>query len=125
MYIRTLYELAEHCQFGATRDEHIRDRLVIGIADKELSRQFQLKADLTLAQVIERVRQTRQVNLQTNRPDAQLANVNTVKGKVGQYRKKGQRRESGRCGKPQHSDERHCPALKSKCNKSQGRTLGT
>ena len=34
----------------------IRDRLVVGIADKELSLQFQLKADPTLAWVIEHVR---------------------------------------------------------------------
>lgn len=54
MYSRTLYELAEHCQFGATRDEHIRDRLVVGIADKELSRQFQLRADRSIFKPIDR-----------------------------------------------------------------------
>lgn len=59
MYIRTSYELAEHCKFGDERDEHIRDPLVVGIRDKELSRRFQLMADLTLAQVIEQVRSRR------------------------------------------------------------------
>lgn len=133
-HIRTLYELAEHCEFGDKRDEHIRDRLVVGIADKELSRQLQLKADLTLGHVIERVRQAdevmRHINLQANRPDTQLANVQAVRRKGGQYKKKTQwqeymgqgvqpKEECGRCGKPQHSDERQCPALKSKCNKCQ------
>lgn len=33
MYIRALYELAENCEFGANRDENIRDRLVVGIRD--------------------------------------------------------------------------------------------
>ncbi len=132
MYIRTLYEMAEHCEFGEKRDEHIRDRLVVGLADKELSRQFQLKADLTLAQVIERARQAEvvawQMNHQANRPNAQTANINTFKRKDGQYKKKAQhhdnsnmgahsKEECGRCGKPQHSDERHCPALKSKCKR--------
>ena len=92
MYIRTLYELAEHCQFGATRDEHIRDRLVVGIADKELSHQFQLKADLTLGRVIEQVRHAevvpKQVILQANRPEPQLANIIAVKWKSGEYGKK-------------------------------------
>uniref|UniRef100_A0A3P9JCS6 ribonuclease H n=1 Tax=Oryzias latipes TaxID=8090 RepID=A0A3P9JCS6_ORYLA len=134
MYIRTLYELAEHCEFGDKRDEHIRDRLVVGISDKELSRQFQIKADLTLTYVIERVRQaeeiTRQVNLQANRPESQLAKVTAVRKSEGQHRRKMQRHEPnshsthmkeecGRCGKPRHSDQRLCPALKSKCNKCQ------
>lgn len=39
------------------RDKHIRDRLVVGIHDKELSRKFQLKVDLMLLEVIEQVRQ--------------------------------------------------------------------
>ncbi|KAI4901672.1 hypothetical protein NFI96_008116 [Prochilodus magdalenae] len=78
-YIRALYELAEYCEFGDKRDEHIRDRLVVGILDKGLSRKFQLKADLTLAEVIEQARQAeeiiKQVNLQSNPPETQYANV--------------------------------------------------
>ena len=38
MFIRALYEMSEHCEFGVNRDEHIRDRIVVGIVDKELSR---------------------------------------------------------------------------------------
>ena len=79
-YIRVLYELAENCEFGDKRDEHIRDRLVVGIRDKELSQKFQLTADLTLAQVIQQVRQqeevAKQVSLQTNPLELQVANVN-------------------------------------------------
>ncbi|CAL9703981.1 unnamed protein product [Knipowitschia caucasica] len=48
-YIRVLYEVAEHCEFGDKRDEHIRDRLVVGIQDKELSRKVptQSRPDVT------------------------------------------------------------------------------
>ena len=74
---------------------------------------------------------TKQVSLQANRPEPQLANINAVKWKNGQYGKKSHdnmrqgdssqgaytKEECGRCGKPQHSDEKRCPALKSKCNK--------
>lgn len=78
-YIRVLYELAEHCEFSGKRDEHIRDRLVVGIRDKELSRKFQLKADLTLPEVIEQVRQAeeinKQVDLQSNAPEAMAVNM--------------------------------------------------
>lgn len=36
-YIRSLYELAETCQFGLVKIENIRDRLVTGVMDKEYS----------------------------------------------------------------------------------------
>ncbi|KAL7844207.1 hypothetical protein SRHO_G00227460 [Serrasalmus rhombeus] len=52
-FIRALYELSEHCGFGASREEHIRDRIVVGILDKELSRRLQLMSDLTLALTIQ------------------------------------------------------------------------
>ena len=44
-FIRNLYELAEHYDFGPQRDEQIRDRIVIGILDKSLSQKLQMKSD--------------------------------------------------------------------------------
>lgn len=41
-FIRALYQLSEHCDFAAKREEHIRDRIVVGISDKELSQKLQL-----------------------------------------------------------------------------------
>ena len=37
-FVRNPYELAEHCEFGTQRDEQMRDRIVIGILDKSLSK---------------------------------------------------------------------------------------
>ena len=36
-FIMALYELAENCEYGALRDEMIRDRIVVGIRDCSLS----------------------------------------------------------------------------------------
>ena len=39
-------ELAEHCEFGGSRDENIRDRIVVGILDKEVTRKLQWAVEL-------------------------------------------------------------------------------
>ena len=39
-FIRALYDIAEHCDFGDGRDEMIRDSIVIGVRDKSVSQQL-------------------------------------------------------------------------------------
>lgn len=46
--LKTLYELAQHCDFGVANGEHILDRIVIGIMDSEVSEWLQLEPGLTL-----------------------------------------------------------------------------
>ena len=45
--MRHLYELAEYCDFGIAKEEHIRDHIVVGILDSEVSQKLQLESDLT------------------------------------------------------------------------------
>ena len=56
--------MAEHCNFEASRDEQIRDRIVIGILEKDLSQKLQLKSTLTLDQAIEMAHQSEQIKAQ-------------------------------------------------------------
>lgn len=51
-FIRALYELSEHCDFDANRDQHIQNQIVVGILDKGLCPKLQLMADLTLATTV-------------------------------------------------------------------------
>ena len=56
-FILSLYELAEHCDFGTIRDQQVRDRIVIGISDKTVSQKLQLKSSLPLETAIQIARQ--------------------------------------------------------------------
>ena len=47
-FVRALYEMAGKCDYSAIMDELIRDRLVVGIGDKNLSQKMQMKGTLTL-----------------------------------------------------------------------------
>lgn len=65
-FIRALYDLCEHCEFGACRDEHICDCIVVGIRDKELSHRLQRMPDLMLAQTIQTIGQSEKVTAQVS-----------------------------------------------------------
>ena len=47
-FITRLHQLAENCEFGDLKNEMIRDRLVIGIHDGQLSERLQMESDLSL-----------------------------------------------------------------------------
>lgn len=130
-FIRALYELSEHCDFGAAREEHIRDRIVVGIQDKELSRKLQLMSDLTLALTVQTVRQSEEVAAQVSQQGDTAATVQEVRHKNKtmnwkQQRKQGKsntnrtwgetERKCGKCGKLQHRGDDKCPASKATCH---------
>ncbi|KAL1260062.1 hypothetical protein QQF64_007889 [Cirrhinus molitorella] len=60
MFICALYELAESCDFGAQKTENIRDKLVVGIKYKELSRTVNDTAVLTVRQAEDTIQQVSQ-----------------------------------------------------------------
>ena len=63
-YIMELYKLAEDCEYGAMKEEMIRDRLVVGIRDTVLSERLQLDPKLTLESAKKAVRQREAVKEQ-------------------------------------------------------------
>ena len=52
-----LYRLTEFCDYGALKEEMLRDRLVVGIRDAALSDKLHNKAGLTLEQAKKFIRQ--------------------------------------------------------------------
>ena len=117
-YVRALYELAEHADFP-DKENCIRDRLVLGITDQELSKKLQLQADLTLKSAVTMARQHEAVKVQLEEQRGQ-GSVD----KVGVYKKAqkshrgGQREQQSSCGfcGNQHQKGK-CPAFGKKCLK--------
>lgn len=70
-FIRALYGL--NCDFGDKENEHIRDRLVVSIRDKELSRRLQLMSNLTLEAAVQMVRQAEDAAQQMSPQEQQVA----------------------------------------------------
>jgi len=137
-YVRALYELSENTQFEK-REEAIRDRLVLGVKDRELSEKLQLTAGLELDKAVETARQWEQVKAQlAEQRVGESASVNAVqnrhnhghkhgqghwnknngKGHKGQPHGggKGQNSQCTKCGR-QHSKTDTCPANGKTCHK--------
>ena len=124
-YIRHLYELAAHCDF-TEREEEIRDRLVIGIKDKDLSLKLQMTSDLTLKKAVDMARHSELVKLQNSETTA-TGHVEEVRKRpfkskwknkhAGSRSERGdsEKKNCGRCGRTHDKDS--CPAKGKECNK--------
>lgn len=134
-YIRSLHELAETCAFGPVKNEHIRDRLVIGIIDKELSEKMQLMPKLTLSEAVELVRQSEQVkeHISEQTASSSSTHLNEVARQWQQQRKEKGRPKTGhrqtsthqrentgewKCKRCDRNHERNkCPAKNATCRR--------
>lgn len=63
-FIKDLYNLARYCNFGVLKDELIRDRIVVGIDNRELSEKMQLGPKLTLEKATNLARQRETIKQQ-------------------------------------------------------------
>ena len=131
-YITALYRLIESCDYGALKEEMLRDRIVVGIKDVTLSERLQMDADLTLEKAKKQVRQKEAVKQQhlelhgATKKDPIV--LDEVKGRRPRgakpspfpNSKKGshttKKPQCKRCGKEWHAADR-CPARSATCHK--------
>lgn len=125
-FVRQLYELAENCDFGAQKEEQMRDRIVIGIRDKQVSQKLQMKSYLTLRTAIEMARHCELIKFQNTEGVKSAEHVDNVKsvrkkeykrtGNSAKIYKKVRKGTCTRCGR-NHDDNDLCPAKGKKCMK--------
>ncbi|CAN8029588.1 unnamed protein product [Ixodes persulcatus] len=63
-FVMALHKLVAHCGYGALKDELLRDRLVVGLRDAELSKSLQSDPELTLETAVQKARQKEAVRRQ-------------------------------------------------------------
>ncbi|CAC5366075.1 unnamed protein product [Mytilus coruscus] len=114
-FVTSLYTLTEHCGYNDLRQEMIRDRIVVGIKDSNLSLKMQLDPELTLKKATDMARQSESVKKQQAimRCDNPNSNVDAVKSKFNKTKFAG----CQRCGNRQYHPREKCPAKGAKCYK--------
>ena len=83
-FVRALYDLAEHAAFD-NKDTAIRDRLVVGLHDRELSEKLQLQPELTLDQAITQARQHEQIKTQMSQQRSTVDAVHSKSSRGGHH----------------------------------------
>ena len=119
VFITALHTLSEHCNYGALRNEMIRDRIVVGIRDVKLSEKLQLEDDLTLENAIKKVRQSEVVKEQQTElrgpRGKSAAPIDALRGRTKRKphtETKGfnKAEKCGKCGKKTSSQPRTLPS---------------
>jgi transposase InsO family protein len=128
-FVTALHTLANNCEYKSLREELIRDRLVVGLTDKNLSEKLQLDSDLTLQSAVLRSRQSESVKKQQSVVHQLVDNsVNVDRISKINIRSKSKDDNSSsnsnfktgscfRCGRGfEKGHMRQCPALNAHCN---------
>ncbi|UYV84695.1 hypothetical protein LAZ67_X003121 [Cordylochernes scorpioides] len=134
-YIRVLHKMADTCNYGSLKEEMIRDRIVVGVENLQLSEKLQLEPNLTLERAIQAACQTECVKQQqtslrsTTTQDANVDQLpprrfNSTLGKKDASKKnkfqkwsKPEKSVFIRCVASKFHPYKDCPAKEVKCHK--------
>lgn len=90
-FIRSLYELSDTCEFAPDiKNELIRDRVVVGILDKNLSEKMQLEKDLDLDKCVTMARNSKIVKGQVRvQMDGDVSRTDEIRRAVAKPKRSG------------------------------------
>lgn len=133
LIITAVHSLAEHCAFGAPREELIRDRIVVGLRDAKLSESLQMDPELTLEKTITRVRHSEEIKrqqpvLRGSMDERQSVDIDAIRTHSKRGLKEGNKHSAhikpgnkdratgcGRCGNTTNHQWKDCPAKDAEC----------
>jgi len=125
-FVTALHTLSEYCEYEDLRESLVRDRLVLGVKDKQLSEKLMLTKTLDLKRAVQIAQQWEAVKLQHK--EITSGGFDTKLDRLQKSNKKGYQK-GGNNNQPNANDKCHkcgkkkshkeCPAAKSKCNKCQ------
>ena len=131
-FVTSLHCLAEYCGYEGLKNEMIRDRIVVGLRDANLSMKLQMVSDLDLEKAVTIARQSEAVRQQqgvvrgepkavdsvdSHRKGQNKSSSKTHFSQVQTPTKPPQKQTCTRCGKsPAHSRQK-CPAITATCHK--------
>ena len=121
-FVLNLYKLIKTCGYGTLRDELLRDRLVIGVRDRQLSENLQMDSYLTLDSAIAKIKMHESVKGHQNtiRGDSNSDNLETLE-MANAARNHLVRPKNSRpfkcyyCGETSFHKRDQCKARNSKC----------
>lgn len=101
-FVAVLKQLSEHCEFGRSMSDTIRDRLVCGMRSEAIQKRLLTESNLTLQRAIEV-----STSMEMANKDAQQLSASTKVHKVSTWlkNKAGGGKPCYRCGKPGHQAE--------------------
>ena len=111
-FIVAVHSMADKCNFGTMKNELIRDRLVAGIQDSDLSERLQLNAGLTLSDAIKAIRQHEAVH--ESQKELRLGDSKETPIVVDTVQRRAQQSSCQRCGRD-HQRRELCPAKDTIC----------
>jgi hypothetical protein len=116
-YCVAIQKLSEHCQFGTTLNDALRDRLVCGLVSEQTQRKLLVEADLTYdrAKAIALAAETATKDAgELRKPPA--GEVNKLKAKASSSTTDAKKMLCTRCGKTNH-EQATCYFREKFCNK--------
>lgn len=119
-YSAAIRTLADTCEFGALKEELIRDRIVCGISDKPLQRKLLQESSLTLEKCLNICRAAEAANSQLKQISHQSPDgVHQLRQRRKPPQPKNnqkQQLECMYCGRKHERGKDNCPAYRKTCN---------